>query len=396
MKLQKFIRAARVLPSSGIREIFDMASQKEREGEKVLHLEIGRPEWEMPPGAISGAKSALESGFVHYVENRGIADLREAISNLIKGRTGYFYNPDTEIIITCGASEAIAMVALAFIANGDEAIVLEPAWPHYVACIQMAGGVPVRVSRKLANGYRLDGETILSVITDRTRVIVINSPCNPTGAVYSVEELRMVSEIAQRHGLFVVSDEIYKDFVWRGQHVSMVEIMENKDFLILVDGFSKSYAMTGWRIGYLAAKQEISDILNRIHQYLTVCGVAFAQKGAARLLKEPLLSEYQEKMRKAFYERYKIWCEALENCPGIEFYLPGGAFYFFPKITLPEVDGRIFCMEMLKEHQLAMVPGDVFGIGYNRHIRIAYGGSLEIQKEAAQRFKKALRKMSEG
>ena len=229
---QKVMKAARDLPGSGIRKIFNMASQKEKEGDKVFHLEIGRPHWEMPPGAIPGVISALESGLVHYIHNRGLIELREAISDFIKGRSGYSYDPEAELIVTCGASEAIAMIMLAFISSGDEVIVLEPAWPHYVSCIQMAGGTPVRVPREIANGYGLDREAVSSAITDRTKVIVINNPCNPAGAVYSAEELHDLAKIAQKHGLLVVSDEIYKDFVWGDQYSSMVEIMEDKDSLL--------------------------------------------------------------------------------------------------------------------------------------------------------------------
>ena len=394
MARRESIRVARDLPGSGIRKIFNMASQKEKEGDKVFHLEIGRPDWEMPPGAMPGAISALESGLVHYIHNRGLIELREAISDFIEGRTGCSYDPETELIVTCGASEAIAMIMLAFVSSGDEVIVLEPAWPHYVSCIRMAGGTSVRVPGEIANGYGFEREAVFSAITDRTRLIIINNPCNPTGAVYSAEELSDLARIAQEHGLFVVSDEIYKDFVWGDQYTSMVEIMEDRDSLIFVDGFSKSYAMTGWRVGYVAASPEVSDALNRVHQYLTVCGVPFAQKGAMEVLRNSMLPEYHEKMRAAFRERYNVWCEALEDCPGVEFYRPGGAFYFFPKIILPEMDGQGFCMRMLKEYGLAIVPGDVFGVGYDQHVRIAYGGSLEIQKGAAQIFRKALREMS--
>ncbi|MFC1715912.1 pyridoxal phosphate-dependent aminotransferase [Candidatus Poribacteria bacterium] len=391
----KSIRVARDLPGSGIRKIFNMASQKEKEGDRVFHLEIGRPYWQMPPGAASGVICALESGFVNYIHNRGLIELREAISNFIRGRTGYLYDPEAELIVTCGASEAIAMIMLAFVSSGDEVIVLEPAWPHYVACIKMAGGTPVRVPRAIDNGYGFQREAVSAAITDRTKLIVINNPCNPTGAVYSAEELRDLSEIARKYGLLVVSDEIYKDFVWGDQYTSMVEIMADRDSLILVDGFSKSYAMTGWRIGYVAASPEVSDALNRVHQYLTVCGVAFAQKGATKVLQNPKLPEYNEKMRAAFLERHNVWCEALVDCPGVEFYRPGGAFYFFPKIDLPDMDGHSFCMKMLNEYGLAMVPGDVFGVGYEQHVRIAYGGNLEIQREAAHIFSGALREMAE-
>ena len=291
------------LPSSGIRAIFDRASEIERQGSRVWHLEIGRPDWRLPPGVAREAKRALDEGFVHYIANRGLLELRQAISDDLKRTTGHTYDLEEEIIVTTGASEGLGMCALALLGPGDEMIVPEPAWPHYRAVAEMAGATPVSLPLFPDDGHLLDPEAVASKITSKTRMLVVDTPSNPTGAVQPKEYLQEIATLAQRHGFFVLADEVYQDLIYEGQHHSMATIMGESDLLILLNSFSKSYAMTGWRIGHIAAEANISDALNRVHQYLTVCGVAFAQKGAVGLLRHPQRLPYLDEMRQAFYER---------------------------------------------------------------------------------------------
>ena len=380
----------RRLPSSGIRAIFDRASEIERQGSRVWHLEIGRPDWKLPPGVAQEAKQALDEGFVHYIANRGLLELRRAISEDLERITGRTYDPEREIIVTTGASEGLAMCALALLGPGDEVIVPEPAWPHYRAVAEMAGATPVSLPLSPDDGYLLDPEAFASKVTSKTRMLVIDTPSNPTGAVQPQEYLQEIAALAQRHGFFVLADEVYQDFIYEGQHHSMATIMGESELLILLNSFSKSYAMTGWRIGHVAASPMISDALNRVHQYLTVCGVSFAQRGAARMLSHPERQNYLEEMRAEFLKRYTVWRNAFADHPNVKLVPPQGAFYLFPRIDFNNMTAREFCHFMLEEHRVAMVPGDVFGAGFDRHIRISYGRDLETQREAAKRIVSAL------
>jgi len=377
----------RFLPASGIRRIFDRAKEIEASGCPVLHLEIGRPDYSQPFGAVQSAQEAMDAGLVHYIANRGLPELREAMAEDIHASAGIDFDPGTEIIVTTGASEALSMVALALLGPGDEVIIPEPAWSHYRAVVQMAGATTVALSLAGAGrGFVLDPEELAKVITDKTRMIVLNTPGNPSGAVQPPDVLREVARLAMKHGIFVFSDEVYKDFVYEGEHVSIGAFMADSDRFIYVNSLSKSYAMTGWRIGYVAARAEVSDALNRIHQYLTVCGVAFAQKGAVQALRGPRRQEYLAGMRKAFQDRRRIWQDAWADCSGFQCAAPGGAFYLFPRIDYRDMNAREFCNFMLDEHQVAMVPGDVFGDAYDHHVRISFGRDLSTQEAAAERL----------
>lgn len=374
----------RLLPPSGIRSIFDRAAEIERRGGRVWHLEIGRPDWKLPPYLVEEAKQALDEGFVHYIANRGLLELRQAISDDLKTTTGRNYNPENEIIVTNGGSEVLAMCALALLGAGDEMIVPEPAWLHYKAAAEMAGAKPVPLSLSPDDGFLLNPELVASKITPRTRMIIVNTPGNPTGAVQPREFLQEIADLANKHGFFVLADEVYQDFVYEGQHHSMATIMGESDQLLLLNSFSKSYIMTGWRIGYIAAVPKISDVLNRIHQYLTVCGVSFAQRGAAKMLRHPGRQAYLKELHAEFQERYMIWRDAFASLPNVKLSPPKGAFYLFPRIDYRGMMARDFCQFMLEKHNVAMVPGDVFGDDFNRYVRISYGRELETQHEAAK------------
>jgi aspartate/methionine/tyrosine aminotransferase len=377
----------RLVPASGIRRVFDLADSLERSGKRILHLEIGRPDWKLPPGVEVGVTQAVKDGFVHYLPNRGLLELREAISRSIKNRLGVIFDPEAEIIVTLGASEAIAIACLAFLGTGDEAIVLLPAWPHYAPLIRIAGAIPRFVETRLEEGFLYDPYAIEKAISHRTRLIIVNSPNNPTGAVQPRECLRAIVDIAEKYDVMILSDEVYENFVYKGSHISMAEITRNRDRFVLINSFSKSFAMTGWRIGYVLANREFSDAMNRIHQYLTVCGVSFAQKGAASLLDRRDLSSYINEMREAFRLRYLVWRDALAGCPSVTLSTPGGAFYLFPRIDHKEFDDVKLCETLLEEIGVSVVPGRVFGPAYNKCIRISYGYDIESQKEAAKRLR---------
>lgn len=376
----------RLLPASGIRAVFDRAKEIEQAGHPVLHLEIGRPDWKMPPGIVEEAKRALDDGFVHYIANRGLLELRAAIAEDIFLTTSRKFNPETELIVTSGVSEAWSMCGLALLGSGDEVIIPQPAWSHYQAVVELAGATPVPLSLSAADGFLIDPGQLEKAITPRTRMAIINTPGNPSGAVQPAETVAEIARLALKYGIFVFADEIYSQFVYNKPHVSIAEYLGDSELLLYANGFSKNYAMTGWRIGYIAADARISDALNRIHQYLTVCGTAFAQKGAAKLLRNPERQAYLDEMRQAFTERYTVWRDAFVDCPGIELVSPNGAIYIFPRIEYRGMSGRDFCQMMLEKYHIAMIPGEIFGQDYGQHVRISFGRELDTQQIAAARL----------
>jgi aminotransferase len=380
----------RALPASGIREVYDKARKIEKNGEKVLHLEIGRPDWELPKVVVDDAKKALDDGFVHYIPNRGIPELRKAVAKEIAVRTGRCFDFEKEVIITSGASEALSICGLTLLGPGDEVIIPQPTWNHYEAVVRMAGATPIPLLLSAKDGFILDPLSVQDTITSRTKMIIINSPGNPTGAVQPSESLRAIAELAVNNGIYILTDEVYQDFVYEGEHASIAQYLGNSSLLIYINSLSKSYAMTGWRIGYLACESSLSEAFNRVHQYLTVCGVSFAQKGTGRLFQDLGRKDYLDDMRKAFEKRCSVWLKMFERCPGVLLCPPKGAFYLFPRIQYKGMSGSEFCSFMLQEHKVAMVPGDVFGANYQQYVRISYGGDLDTQRLAAAKLSEVL------
>ncbi|MGE0760748.1 MAG: pyridoxal phosphate-dependent aminotransferase, partial [Pirellulaceae bacterium] len=274
----------RALPASGIRAIFDQAKRFEAAGERVWHLEIGRPDWPMPDAAVLGIREAVEADCVHYVANRGLAELRAAWSQEIASVTGRLFDPETELTVTVGASEGVCMAALALLGPGDEVVIPEPAWPHYHAVALMAGATPDSLPLRMEDRFEMDVDHLRKVITPRTRMIVVNTPGNPTGAVQPASVLRDIARLATHHGIVILSDEVYQDFVYSGEHTSIGRYLEDVELFVYVNSLSKSLAMTGSRVGILGASAGLSKALVNVHQYLTVCGVSYAQFAAHRAL----------------------------------------------------------------------------------------------------------------
>lgn len=334
---------------------------------------------------------ALRRGEVHYIANRGIRDLREALAKDVASETGRSFDPDRELIVTTGASEALSMAALALLERGQEVVIPEPAWNHYAAAVELAGGSPVPLALLQSDGWRIDPDRLSTVITPRTRMIVLNSPSNPTGAVQTPEVLKAVADIALANNIYVFADEIYRHFVYRGEHLSIARYLGESDLLLYVNSASKSFGMSGWRVGWVAAAARVSDALNRVHQYLTVCGVPFAQRGLLASLTDTRLPAYLRDMRAEFHARAEVWTRALASVGGVELVNPAGAFYLFPRIRFRGLADHALCAHMLEEHGLAMVPGSVFGAGCSGHVRISYGLSMQVQRAAATRLAEVLR-----
>jgi aminotransferase len=381
------------IPFSGIRKVFEEVNRRTAAGEDIIHLELGRPDFDTPVHIKEAAKRALDGGKVHYSSNYGFPELREAITRKLKQDNGLSHDPANEIIVTVGTNEAVFMAMMAFLDPGDEVLIPDPCWLHYFYCAQMAGAVPISVPVREEHEFNPQIDEFRSLITPKTRMIVINTPNNPTGAVYSLEALEELAQLARETELFVLSDEIYEKMVYEGnRHFSIGGFPGMRERTITVNGFSKIYAMTGWRLGYAAADHELIKAMIRIHQYTTVCATSFAQWGAIEALEGP--QNEAEMMAREFDRRRKLVYAALQEMPGIEVVEPKGAFYIFPNIKALGKSAEELSWYLLDEAKIAVVPGTVLGEFGTDYIRISYANSYENLEKAMERMRAALKKIN--
>ena len=377
------------IPFSGIRKVFEEVTRREKLGEKIIHLEMGRPDFDTPHSIKEAAKRAIDEGKVHYSSNYGIPELREAIAKKLKVDNGLSFDPATEIIVTVGANEAVFMTMMGLLNPGDEVLIPDPCWLHYFYCAQMAGAVPISVPLREENGFNPVLNEFHSRMTPKTRMIVINTPNNPTGAVFSQKVLEGLAQLAREKDLFVLSDEIYEKMVYEGnRHFSIGSLPGMKERTVTINGFSKIYAMTGWRLGYTATSKDLSSALIRIHQYTTVCATTFSQWGAVEALNGSQTES--EKMVEEFDRRRNLVYGALKGMPGIEVVKPMGAFYIFPNIRALGRAPEELTEYLLDKARIAVVPGTTLGEYGKDFIRISYANSYENLKMAMERMKKAL------
>ena len=381
------------IPFSGIRKVFEEVNRKEKAGENIIRLEIGRPDFDTPNHIKEAGKLALDQGRVHYSSNYGIIELREAIAEKLKRDNGLSVDPDSEVIVTVGANEAVFISMMALLDPGDEVLIPDPCWLHYFYCARMAGAIPVSVPMRMENRFNPNIEDFRSRLTPRTRMIVINTPNNPTGAVYSEGVLKELAELAIKNDLFVISDEIYEKMVYNGErHYSTATFPGMRERTITINGFSKIYAMTGWRLGYAVADKELISALIRIHQYTTVCATSFAQWGAIEALKGPQTEA--ERMVKEFDRRRMLVYDALQEMQGIHVVEPKGAFYIFPNIRELGKTPEELTRYLLEEAKIAVIPGTTLGEFGVDFIRISYANSYENLEIAMERMHVALKKIS--
>ncbi len=380
------------IPFSGIRKVFEEVTRREKRGEKIIHLEIGRPDFDTPAHIKDRAKRALDEGRVHYSSNYGIPELRAAIAAKLKADNGLAYDPDSEVIVTVGANEAVFMTMMALLNPGDEILIPDPCWLHYFYCARLAGAVPISVPTRMENGFFPAVDELRARLTPRTRMLVINTPNNPTGAVYSRGLLEELAQLARERDLFVLADEIYEKMVYEGhRHVSIGSFPGMRERTVTINGFSKIYAMDGWRLGYVAADTQWMSALIRIHQYTTVCATSFAQWGAVAALEGPQAEA--EKMVKEFDRRRDLVYAALKEMPGVRVSKPMGAFYIFPDIRDLGMTPLALTEHLLDHAKIAVVPGTALGDYGNDFIRISYANSYENLEEAMERMKKALEQL---
>lgn len=374
------------LKPSGIRKFFDIAATMK----DVISLGIGEPDFTTPEPILKAGMRSLERGDTHYTSNFGIIELRKALADHLSRLYGVQYNPETEILITVGGSEALNLAAIALLNPGDEMVIPTPCFVSYQAAAIMAGGVAVEVPCRMENNFDLDVDELRAAITPRSKAILLGFPNNPTGAVASRENLLKVAKIAEEHDLVVISDEIYDRLVYGVKHVCFPSLPGMFNRTLLLGGFSKDYAMTGWRIGYAAGPESLIKGLVRVHQYLVMSAPTMSQYAALEALKtgEP----YVQQMHDEYDRRRKLIVSGL-NQIGLPTFEPKGAFYAFPKVSATGLDDEIFCNRLLQDQHVAMVPGNSFGLGGEGFARCSYATNYDLIEEALDRIERFVRKM---
>jgi aminotransferase len=378
----------REMPPSGIRRFFDMLAEMK----DVISLTIGEPDFTTPEPIIRAAIASLEAGETHYTANGGIIELRQLIAADLEARNGVTYDPRTELVITVGASEGLDATLRAVINPGDEVIHHEPCFVAYGPCIQLAGGVPVAIPTTDRTDFRITAEMVEAAITPRTRAIFLGYPNNPTGAVLNREELTAIGAVAERHDLLVISDEIYEQLVYGDhQHTAFPSLPGMRERSVLIGGFSKSYAMTGWRIGYVAAPAALMAGIAKVHQYGIMCAPTAAQHAAMEAIRSG--APYVAEMRAEYDRRRRLMTGRL-NQMGLLCFEPEGAFYCFPNITATGLDDETFAQELLREEKVAVVPGSAFGPSGAGHVRMCYATAYDDIVEAMDRMERFVRARS--
>jgi len=356
-------------------------------GIKVIPFQIGEPDFYTPVSIIEATKEALDKKMTRYSSNRGSLNLKKAISSLLSSKN-LFYNPDDEILMTVGGAEAIYCAITAFIHDGDEVIVPSPSYMNYKNDVAMSGGTVVDLPLREEDDFQINIKALEEKITDHTKMIVINNPSNPTGVVFREDVLRAVSEVAIKHDLIVFTDEIYDEITYDGvKCVSIASFEGMRERCIVMNGFSKAFAMTGWRIGYLAAPADAITAMLKVHQYTVTCIPTFTQEGLAKaMLSDSCMAEKNE-MVKAFSRRRKLILECLKDIPEVSYAIPQGAFYIFINIGRSGLSGNEFASRLLNEKHVAVVPGNGFSDNANNFIRISFATSEENIKEGMTRIK---------
>ena len=373
-------KAITEIQPSGIRRFFDAASTMSN----VISLGVGEPDFDTPWHVREEGIYSLEKGRTFYTGNSGLLELREEIGRYLDRRFGLSYSAD-EILVTVGGSEAIDIGFRTMLDPGDEVIIPEPCYVSYLPCVKLAGGVPVRLPLEEKDQFKLTKEKLLSAITDKTKILVLPFPNNPTGAILNREELQIIADIVKEHDLFVMSDEIYSELNYEGGHVSIASIPGMRERTIVINGFSKSYAMTGWRLGYAAGPKEIMKQMLKIHQFVIMCAPTTSQYAAIEALRNG--DEDVRRMRESYDERRRFLVNAL-NEMGLPCFEPKGAFYVFPNISAYGMTSEELARRLLEQERVAVVPGTAFGECGEGFLRISYAYSIDNLKKALDKIEK--------
>lgn len=374
------------IPPSGIRKFFDIVSEMK----DAISLGVGEPDFDTPWHIREEGIYSLEKGRTFYTSNAGLRDLKVEISHYLRRRFRVSYDPDAEIMVTVGGSEAIDIALRAMLNPGDEVLVPQPSYVSYVPCTVLADGVPVVIELEEKDQFKLTPEKLLEKITDKTKILILPFPNNPTGAIMEREELEEIAKIVIEKDLFVISDEIYAELTYKGDHVTIAEFPGMKERTVLINGFSKSYAMTGWRLGYAAAPEQILRQMLKIHQYAIMCAPTTSQYAAVSALREG--DEDVKVMRESYDQRRRYLMHAFEEM-GLDCFEPHGAFYMFPSIKRFGMTSEEFATALLREEKVAVVPGTAFGDCGEGFLRVSYAYSLKSLKEALGRMERFIKRL---
>ena len=366
---------------SGIRKFFDLVSEKK----DVISLGVGEPDFDTPWHIRDEGIYSLENGKTFYTSNSGLKELRTEICNYLKRKFNLSYEPFSEVLVTVGGSEAIDLAIRALTDDGDEVIIPEPCYVSYKPCAILANAKPVTIDLKAENDFRLTAEELENAITDKTKILILAFPNNPTGAVMTKEDLEKIAKVVLKHDIYVISDEIYAELTYNGRHHSIAEIEGMRERTIVINGFSKAYAMTGWRLGYACGAKEIISQMTKIHQFAIMCAPTVSQYAAVEALKNG--DKDIEMMRESYNQRRRFLLSSFKEM-GIPCFEPFGAFYVFPCIKKFNMTSEEFAMKFLDEENVAVIPGTAFGDSGEGFLRISYAYSIEKLKVAMEKMAK--------
>mgnify|MGYP002511990262 CR=1 FL=1 len=373
---------------SGIRKFFDIVSEMK----DAISLGVGEPDFDTPWHIRDEGIYSLEKGRTFYTSNSGLKELRQEIGNYVRRRHGVTYDPMAEVLITVGGSEAIDIGLRAMINPGEEVLIPQPSYVSYEPCAILAGATPVIIHLKAENEFRLTAEELEASITDKTKILILPFPNNPTGAIMERKDLEAIAQVIEKHDLFVMSDEIYGELTYKEKHVSIIELPGMKERTIFINGFSKAYAMTGWRLGYACGPREIIQQMTKIHQFAIMCAPTTSQYAAVEALKNG--DGDVAEMRTAYNQRRRFLMNAFREME-LECFEPYGAFYVFPCIKEFGMTSDEFATRLLEEEKVAVVPGTAFGDGGEGYLRISYAYSLENLKIAIGRLGRFVTRLRE-
>ena len=378
MKSDRVADRVREIEGSGIRKFFDIAQQMEG----AISLGVGEPDFVTPWSIREACIFSLEKGYTSYTSNWGLLELREMLSDKMYNEDSVYYEPEDEILITTGVSEASDLALRAILNPGDEVIIHEPSYVSYKPCTVFAGGAPVCVATEVENEFKLQAEEIEEKITEKTKAVVLNYPNNPTGATLSRNDLEEIADVVNEHDLLVISDEVYGKLTYEGEHTCFSSLNGMRDRTILLNGFSKAYAMTGWRLGYAAGNKELIEAMMKIHQYVMMCAPITAQMAAMEALR---CNDEVERMVSEYNRRRRLMVEGLREI-GLSCFEPKGAFYTFPSIESTGLTSEEFAKKLLLEEKVVVIPGSVFGASGEGFVRCSYAVSQYEIKEALERM----------
>ena len=384
MNYDRYLNArVAAVPPSGIRRFFDLAATMK----DTISLGVGEPDFITPYHIRNAAINSIVDGETQYTPNRGLLALREEISGYLQKRYQITYDPQKEILVTVGASESIDVALRALISDGDEVLVPEPSYVSYSPSVIFAGGTPVGVETREDTDFRLSAQRVREAITPRTKALILPYPNNPTGAVMGREELEELAQVVRERELLVISDEIYSELTYGGEHVSFASLPGMWPYTLTINGFSKSFAMTGWRVGYLCGPGELISVMNKIHQYGILCAPRQGQAAALEALRSGRENGYEDvmQMRESYNRRRRLMVDGLRKM-GLHCFEPRGAFYVFPSIQSTGLSSETFCERLLQEKRVACVPGTAFGPCGEGYIRCSYATAVDKLNVALERM----------